>query len=65
MIRAVLPTRIVALLAGKRIYQGDRKKKKARNGSSFLIYVIRVELHRAVGSLGFLHRRDGNYALLS
>jgi hypothetical protein len=30
----------------------------------YLIYVIHVELHRAAGSLGFLHRRDGKYALL-
>jgi hypothetical protein len=61
VIWAGLPARIMALLAGKHIYDGDRKKKKA----PYLIYVIHVELHRAAGLLGFLHRRDGNYTLLS
>jgi hypothetical protein len=30
----------------------------------YLIYIISVELRHATGSLGFLRRRDGNYALL-
>jgi hypothetical protein len=48
VIWAGLPARIVALLAGKRIYDGDRKKKKARKGSSlsYLCHSCRVALCR-------------------
>jgi hypothetical protein len=56
MIRVGLPPRI---------YQGDRKKRKIGMEVPYLIYVIHVELRRAADSLRFLHRRDGNYALLS
>jgi hypothetical protein len=58
MIRAGLPPRIVALLAKMCIFQSDRKKRKLRMGVPYLIYVIRVELHHAVGLLGFLRRRN-------
>jgi hypothetical protein len=64
VIRAGLPARILALLAGKHIYQGDRKKIKVGMVVPYLIYVVHVELCHAALSLRFLHRRDGNYALL-
>jgi hypothetical protein len=41
------------------------RKRKLGKVAPYLIYVIHVELHRAAGLLGFLHRRDGNYILLS
>jgi hypothetical protein len=41
------------------------KKRKLGMVVPYLIYVVCVELRRAADSLGFLHRRDGNYALLS
>jgi hypothetical protein len=41
------------------------RKRKLEMVVPYLIYVVRVELCRVAGSLGFLHRRDGNYALLS
>jgi hypothetical protein len=55
MIWVGLRAHIVALLAGKHIYQGDRKKKKARNGSSLSDLCHHVELHHVASSLGFLH----------
>jgi hypothetical protein len=47
VIRASLPARIMALLAGRRIYQRHRKKKKARNASSLsnLCHLCRVASH--------------------
>jgi hypothetical protein len=65
VIRAGLPACIMVLLVGKHIYQDDRKKKKVGMVVPYLIYVIHVELRHDADSLGFLRRRDENYAHLS
>jgi hypothetical protein len=42
-----------------------RRKRKLGMVVPYLICVVCVDLRHAAGSLGFLRRRDGNYALLS
>jgi hypothetical protein len=61
-----LPARIMALLAGRHIYQGDRKKKKARNDSSLsdLCCSCRVASCRWLIGIFFIKKME-NYAFLS